>query len=126
MRKTRSRNLWSRKADDYETLVKRVQHRFDSSYCPEPRLRFAGDHIAPNPKRGIADYGPLEEFKIKPTVRIGVIGTPQSIDSFSSYVKTISRAVSAGTNARGKPFDPLMFPYFPGIDPSAAFGVEFR
>ena len=126
MRKPRSRDLWSRRADDYEALLKRLKHPFDSSYCSEPRLRFAGDHITPNPKRGIAEFGPLEEFKIKPVIRVGVIGTPKSIDSFSSYVKQIARIVSAGTNTRDKPFDPLMFPDFPGIDRSAAFGVEFR
>ncbi len=126
MRKTRSQNPWSRRADDYEALLKRVQHRFDSSYCPEPRLRFAGDQIVPNPKRGIADFGPLEEFKTRPVIRIGVIGTPASVDGFSSYMQSIARNVSAGTNARNKPFDPVMFPDFPGIDPGSAFGVEFR
>jgi len=126
MRKTRSQNLWSRRADDYEALLKRVQHRFASSYCPEPRLRFSGDQIVPNPKRGIADFGPLEEFKTRTVIRIGVIGTPVSVDGFSSYMQSIARNVSAGTNARNKPFDPVMFPDFPGIDPGRAFGVEFR
>jgi hypothetical protein len=126
MRKTRSQNPWSRRADDYEALLKRVQHRFDSSYCQEPRLRFAGDQVVPNPKRGIADFGPLEEFKTRPVIRIGVIGTPASVDGFSSYMQSITRNVSAGTNARNKQFDPVMFPDFPGIDPGSAFGVEFR
>jgi len=126
MRKSRSRDPWNRRADDYEALLKRVQHRFDSSYCPEPRLRFADDHIVPNPKRGIADFGPLHEFKIKPVIRVGIIGTPHSVDSFSSYMKRISKSVSAGTNARDKPFDPLMFPDFPGTDPNSAFRIAFR
>lgn len=93
MRKGRSKNLWSRRAEDYETLLKRIQHRFDSAYCSEPNMRFAGSQIVANPKRGIADFGPLEELKIKPVIRVGVIGTPQSVDSFSSYLKAISRNV---------------------------------
>jgi hypothetical protein len=121
-----SRTIWSRRADDYEALLKRTQHRFLSAYCPEPRLRFAGDKFAANPKRGIADHGPLEEFKIRPVIRLGVIGTPESIDHFSSYMTQISRVVAAGLNARKKPFDPIVFPDFPGTDPSAAFRVELR
>lgn len=123
---SRGRTIWSRRADDYEALLKRTQHRFATMYCPEPRLRFAGDTLAANPKRGISDSGPLEEFKIKPVIRLGVIGTPESIDQVASYMAQISRTVGAGLNARGKAFDPIVFPDFPGMNPSAAFRVEVR
>jgi len=122
----RSRTVRSRRADDYEALLKRTQHRFPTSYCPEPRLRFADDQIGANPKRGIADHGPLDESKIRPVIRVGVIGTPESIDHFSSYIAQISRVVGAGLNVREKPFDPIVFPDFPGTDPSMAFRVELR
>jgi hypothetical protein len=124
MKRTRTRSVWSRRADDYETLLKRTQHRFPAAYCSEPRLRFAEDAIAANPKRGITDHGPPEEFKVRPVIRVGVIGTPQSIDHFSTYVTQISRVVEAGLNARDKAFDPIVFPDFPGTDPGAAFRVE--
>ncbi len=123
---SRASTIWSRRADDYDALLKRTQHRFPTLYCPEPRLRFANDSFAANPKRGIADDGPLEEFKVRPVVRVGAIGTPGSIDHFSSYLAKISRVVTAGLNARGKPFDPIVFPDFPGTDPSAAFRIELR
>lgn len=123
---SRSRPVWSRRADDYDALMKRTQYRFPAAYCPEPRLRFAGDAMIGNPKRGIADHGPLEEFKVRPVIRLGVIGTPVSIDHFSSYIAQISGVVKAGLNARGKPFDPIVVPDFPGIDPSAAFRVDLR
>ena len=106
--------------------MKRIQYRFPTAYCPEPRLRFAGGAIAGNPKRGIADYGPLEEFKVRPVIRLGVIGTPVSIDHFSSYVAQILGVVAAGLNARGKPFDPIVVPDFPGVDPGVAFRVDLR
>lgn len=122
---TRS-TVWRRRADDYEALLTRTQHRFSASYCPEPRLRFASDASVANPKRGITDYGPLEELKIKPVIRVGVIGTPDSIDRFSSYISQISENVSAGLNAREKAFDPIVFPDFPGTNPSAAFRMELR
>ena len=54
---SRSRPVWSRRADDYDALMKRIQYRFPAAYCPEPRLRFAGGEIAGNPKRGIAEIG---------------------------------------------------------------------
>lgn len=126
MRRTRTRSIWSRRADDYDALLKRTQHRFPTAYCPEPRLRFASDAIGANPKRGIADHGPIEELKAKPIIRVGVIGTPESIDHLSSYIAQISRVVAAGLNARDDPFDPIVFPDFPGTDLNAAFRVELR
>lgn len=122
----RPRSLWSRRADDYEALLKRTQHRFPASYCPEPRLRFANDQIGANPKRGIADNGPLEDFKVRPVIRVGVVGTPESVDHFSSYIALTSKVVAAGLNAREKPFDPIVFPDFPGTDAGVAFRVELR
>lgn len=120
------RNVWSRRADDYDALLARTQHRLASAYCPEPRLRFDADARAANPKRGIADFGPIEALKIRPVIRVGVVGTPQSIDQFSTYLAQISRVVGAGLNARDKPFDPIVFPNFPGTHPGAAFRVELK
>ncbi len=121
-----SRGVWSRRADDYDALLKRTHHRFPTSYCPEPRLRFSDNQLSANPKRGIADYGPLEEFKNRPVIRVGVVGTPESIDHFSTYVAAISGIVPAGLNARDKPFDPIVYPDFPGISPDRAFRVDLQ
>ncbi len=123
---SRKRGVWSRRADDYEALLKRTQHRFPSDYCPEPLLHFADNNKLANPKTGIAEHGPLEEFKYRPVIRIGVIGTPESIDRFSSYVETISRRVPAGMNVRDKPFDPIVYPDFPGIQSNKAFRIDVR
>src|SRR5690242_12603442 len=103
---SRRRGVWSRKADDYQALLERSRFPFVSDYCAEPRLRFADDRLFANPKLGIAEHGPLEEYKYKPVVRVGVIGTQPSIDHFSSYITTISGNVSTGVNSRNKPFDP--------------------
>lgn len=123
---SRTRNLWSRRADDYEALLKRGHHKFPASFCPEPRLRFSDGRLSANPKRGIADYGPLDEFKARPTIRVGVIGTPESIDVLSTYLTSISRLVGAGLNARDKQFDPIVYPDFPGANPDCAFRVDIR
>lgn len=123
---SRNRSIWTRRADDYDALLKRTQYQFAASYCPEPRLRFAENQLSANPKRGIAGHGPLEEFKNRPVIRVGVVGTPESIDHFSTYVASITGNVSAGTNARDKPFDPIVYPDFPGINPDAAFRVDLR
>lgn len=120
----RSPTIWSRRADDYEALLRRTQHRFATFYCREPKLRFASDQLAANPKRGISDFGPLEELKTRPIIRVGVVGTPQSIDAFSSYIDAIRRTVSAGANARDKLFDPLVFPDFPGTSSGVAYRVQ--
>lgn len=123
---TRVGSVWSRRTDDYEALLKRTHHQFPGSYCPEPQLRFSGNHLVANPKRGIDDHGPLEEFKSRPIIRVGAIGTPESIDHLSTYFDTIAGRVSAGTNARDKPFDPIVHPDFPGVSPDSTFRVELR
>jgi hypothetical protein len=120
------RSVWSRKADDYQALLERSRFPFVSDYCHEPRLRFADDRLFANPKLGIAEHGPLEEYKYKPVIRVGVIGTQGSIDQVSSYITTLSGNISAGVNARKKPFDPIVYPDFPGINPDVAFRVDLR
>lgn len=120
------RTIWNRRADDYEALLNRTQHRLVADYCAEPRLRFAAGATAANPKRGIADFGPLEELKTRPVIRVGVVGTPVSVDHLSTYFAQISRPVGAGLNARGNPFDPIVFPDFPGTQSTAAFRIELR
>lgn len=123
---TRSRSPWSRRADDYDALLRRTRYRFNADYCPEPRLRFADGRIAANPKRGVTDHGPVEELKYKPVIRVGVVGTPQSIDHFSSYLGSISNTVLAGKNARDKAYDPIVIPDFPGTRADVAFRVDVR
>src|SRR5260370_26286707 len=122
----RTRPAWSRRADDYEALLRRTRYRFNADYCLEPRLRFADDEVGANPKRGIADHGPLENLKSKPAIRVGVVGTPHSIDEFSSYMTAISNTVRAGKNSRGNPYDPILFPDFPGTRANVAFRVDVR
>lgn len=122
----RGQGVWSRRTDDYEALLKRSHHRFPASYCPEPQLRFSGNQASANPKRGITEFGPLDEFKTRPTIRLGVIGTPDSIDHVSTYLDAISRVVLAGMNARDKPFDAIIYPDFPGANVDMAFRVDLR
>jgi hypothetical protein len=123
---SRARGVWTRRADDYEALLKRTHYQFPGFYCPEPQLRFSNNRLVANPKRGIADFGPLDELKIRPVIRVGAIGTPESIDRLSTYLHGIAGRVSAGTNARDKAFDPIVHPDFPGTNPDLAFRIEIR
>lgn len=122
----RRKSVWSRRIEDYESLIKRTQYQFPAFYCPEPRLRFYGNNFAANPKRGINEFGPIEELRASNTIRLGIVGTPDSIDRFSSYIGNIAGVVSAGLNARDKHFDPIVYPDFPGSDVNATFRTEIR
>lgn len=122
----RGRTVWSRRADDYEALLKRTQYQFPTFHCPEPSLRFSGNRSTSNPKRGIAEFGPLDELRARAVIRLGVIGTPQSIDHFSTYLNSITGLVTPGVNAREKQFDPIVFPDFPGARSDAAFRTEIK
>lgn len=122
----RGKSIWSRRADDYEALVKRSECQFPTFYCPEPKLRFTGNRYTANPKRGIAEFGPLDELRSRSAIRLGVVGTPESIDHFSTYLASMSHLVTAGVNAREKHFDPIVFPDFPGANLDSAFRTEIK
>jgi hypothetical protein len=122
----RTRSIWSRRADDYDALLKRAGHRFSGAHCEEPKLRFAERVTGANPKRGIAEAGPIGELKIKPIIRMGIIGTADSVDQYSTYISRSSSVIAAGLNARKKPFDPIVHPDFPGLNRNLGFRVELR
>src|SRR5690606_6346580 len=84
--KTTSNRLWSRRIEDYDSLLSRAFRAFDSFYSEEPRLLFEGSNRSANPKRGILDWGPPGKLQVRPSIRLAVVGTRGSVDRLSSYV----------------------------------------
>jgi hypothetical protein len=56
----------------------------------EPKLLFGYDQSLPDPKDGLFMFGPLIDRTKPGEMRVGVIGTPDGIARFNSWVKTVT------------------------------------
>jgi hypothetical protein len=100
-----------------QKLIQEAQPAFDAWHIPEPKLVFAGQRLCEDPKTGIVLFGPAAlDQTPRQTIRLGVIGTGDAIQCFANWVKKTQRTITAGLNVRGKPYDPILAPDFPGFD----------
>jgi hypothetical protein len=106
---------------DLDQLLTQAQPAFDSLFIDEPKLVFANNFIATDAKTGIEQAGPLSLST--PSIRLGVVGTGAGIDALRAYVQKAQQRITPGLNARGKQFDSLAFPDFPGI--ASSFRCSF-
>lgn len=86
----------------------------------EPYLEFGdgGRHI--DPRMGLVDYGPLQPA-VGDRVSIGVIGTTESVDGFSTFIERCQVGID------GKPSKLTnLFPSFPGIGNQNPFRCSFE
>lgn len=108
---------------DVDKLIASAPAAFDAAFIEEPLLVFSNGRTAVDPKSGLLDYGPVGPI---PTfIRLGVVGTPEGVDAFSHYLQRAKRPILPGLNKRGKHYDPLAFPDFPGIAADRVFRTEF-
>lgn len=80
-------------------------------FFDEPELEFGtGRHI--DIKFGLMNYGPLDfEVPASPKrIKLGIVGTPESIEGVQSWVEKIKDGVEAKKSKR-----PNLFPKFPGF-----------
>ncbi len=108
---------------DLDTIIGRQAPVFQSFYVEEPKLLFGGSGYQVDPKTGLEQFGPFQARK--PEIRIGVIGTADGIDAFKAYLERARQTINPGLNSRNKPYDPLLFPDFPGVSPEGAFRTTF-
>jgi len=107
---------------DIERLLLTSSPAFESFYVEEPLLVFGENGVSPHPKEGLEIYGPI--FPPADPIRIGVIGTGAGIEAFRRFLDRIQHPVSPGLNSKGKPYNPLCFPPFPGTE--RAFRSQFE
>lgn len=99
-----------------EMLVDRYDPSFRSWHVPEPKLVFAHNQLHEDPKTGLAVFGPLSATAGHRTVvRLGIVGTGDTIQTTRLFLQALKSRVVAGTNAKGKPLDRLLHPDFPGL-----------
>ncbi|MEW6058341.1 MAG: hypothetical protein AB1540_17200 [Bdellovibrionota bacterium] len=113
----------TRRQSDLDSLLNQMPPAFESFFIEEPKLLFAGNFTGVDPKVGIEQYGPFS--KSKPIIRIGIIGSGDGINTFRAYLDNARRPIRPGLNARGKHYDPLVIPDFPGVDEVTAFRTNF-
>jgi hypothetical protein len=113
----------SNRETDLDNLTLSSPPAFDSFYIQEPKLVFGGNLSSVDPKTGIEQFGPFASIKSR--IRIGVIGTGTGIDAFRLYLERAQQPIRPGLNSRGKHYDSLYVPDFPGVNASSSFRCNF-
>ena len=92
------------------------------SVFPEPLLEFGSGGTSCDIRRGIFRFGPLDVTgpKAKTSIRIGLVGTPKSISSFSEWFHLCSGGLGSDD-----PANQNFSPSFPGLDPAVGFRCAF-
>jgi hypothetical protein len=106
-----------------EEILSAAPPSFQTFVMEEPRLVFTGNYSSPDPKDGIDVAGPYT--KASGPIRIGLIGTADGVDAFRYFLERAHARITPGLNAKGKPFDALAFPDFPGAEPNVGFRTQF-
>lgn len=109
-----------------DELIRTNPPAFSAFYLEEPKLVFGEGLLSVDPKAGLESHGPFgwQSATIK-TIRFGVIGTGDGIQTFLNFLQKCQSRISAGFNTRGKPLDPHCFPDFPGCSPDHTFRASF-
>jgi len=92
------------------------------SIIEEPELEFGGGARHVDIRFGIKDYGPfdLESLRAPKQVRIGLIGSAESVEGASRWLEKCSLGV-----AQKQTKQPNLFPAFPPVSTSTSFCCEF-
>lgn len=103
-------------------LIHDAQPSFESWHIPEPKLVFANGYKCEDPKTGIALYGPAAISQgARGTIRIGIIGTGETIQMLNRFLDRARGEIVAGLNSRKQPYDAILSPKFPGFDQDTPF-----
>jgi hypothetical protein len=87
-------------------------------HVPEPALAFGFGQTAEHPKDGLFLFGPPASNQNPARMDIGVIGTPDGVRCYKTWVKSIGGTIAAPV--KGKPENKMMWPGFQAI-----FGVPW-
>jgi hypothetical protein len=87
-------------------------------HVPEPALAFGFGQTAEHPKDGLFLFGPPASNQNPARMDIGVIGTPDGLRCYETWVKSIGGTIAPPD--KGKPENKMMWPGF-----HAVFGVPW-
>jgi hypothetical protein len=88
----------------------------------EPELEFGGSQKYIDIRYGLMAHGPLDLLSdLAPrNIRLGLVGTSESIEGFVAWLEKCSRGIEAKPSKQ-----PNLFPSFPSLDGKTAFNCDF-
>ena len=89
----------------------------NAKFLQEPELEFGtGRHV--DIRFGLTNYGPLdyENILAPKQIKVGIVGTPQTIEGLTKWFETTRFGVDAKTSKQ-----PNLFPRFPGLNQEESF-----
>lgn len=93
------------------------------NHIDEPKLRFDHNQIAEDPRDGLVLFGPNEPLAPY-SVRAGVIGTKDAIETYQKFVERINKPFFSKKTVYGKiKDDDVQRPNFPGFE--AVFNIKW-
>jgi hypothetical protein len=93
---------------------------FASKCIPEPDLEFGDGGLFIDPRVGLMRHGPLQP-KPGDVVRIGVVGTTETIDGFAGYLERAMVGIDGANPKLGN-----LHPGFPGLGNNNPFRCKFE
>jgi hypothetical protein len=106
-------------------LIHEAPPSFTSWHISEPKLVFANKKTCEDPKTGIALYGPAAlDRGPRRSLRLGIIGSGDTIQLLRNFLERAKGPIHAGLNARGKPYDSVLSPKFPGFTGESPFECD--
>ena len=88
----------------------------------EPLLEFGKGGTSPDIRDGINRFGPInvDTAKAKASIRLGFVGTPKTVQSFSEWLKQCSNGIKTDD-----PLNPNFSPDFPGLATNVGLRCSF-
>lgn len=115
MKRRKARNRADTPRERSLMSKKTARSIFHVVYLPEPRLEFAYGQELEYPRDGLFLFGPKDTENAFSTTRYGVIGTPDGIDRFRRWSKTLTNYIPIPPpSPRGRLIEPQHVP-FPGF-----------
>src|SRR6185312_6002628 len=102
----RQRVRCRRGAERRLAVMKVATPALTASVLTEPMLRFGFGQSSANPKHGLFLFGTLREHSNPTELRCGVIGTPDGLRAYRSWVERIQRPIRAVSESNVNVFFP--------------------
>ena len=110
-----------------DELLERQSPSFSASHLPEPKLLFDHNGRCEDPKTGLALYGPFGGTRGgRSRIRVGIVGSSDTIDHVQRLLESMRGRITPGLNSKGKPYDLLLAPDFPGFAAESPFGCDIE
>ena len=114
-----------RRPVEAEALLHQPAAPFKSWHLREPAVLFGAGQPAPDPKTGLALYGPCRSADDPglSQMRLGIVGTGETVQAVQAWLTRCRGPIHPD---RAHEADPYLFPSFPGMEGSAGFGCRLE